>query len=52
VSTFGLIATIIVTIAVVVAILLFEKKRAQQIERDVSDMARERRQQRSESDSD
>lgn len=51
-STFGLIATIIVTIAVVVAILLFEKKRAQQIERDVSDMARERRQQRSESDSD
>ena len=42
VSLFSLILTIAVTLAVVVAILLFEKKRAQQIERDVSDMARGR----------
>lgn len=34
-STFGLVLTVAVTVAVVIAILLFEKKRAKQIERDL-----------------
>jgi hypothetical protein len=43
VSAFGLVMTIVVTIGVVVAILLFEKRRAEGIERDLTDEARRRR---------
>jgi hypothetical protein len=39
VSAFGLVMTIVVTIGVVVAILLFEKRRAEGIERDLTDEA-------------
>jgi len=38
----GVVLTVVVLVAVAVLILLFERKRARQIERDVSEMARER----------
>ena len=41
-TVYSLVATVVVMIAIVVAILLFEKKRAKQIERDLGEMARER----------
>jgi hypothetical protein len=39
----GLIALIVVTIGIVVAILLFERPRAERIERDLGEDARRRR---------
>jgi uncharacterized membrane protein affecting hemolysin expression len=41
-DAFRLLVTVLVMIGVVVAILLFEKRRAQRIERDTRDMARDR----------
>ena len=41
-DAFRLVVTVVVMIGVVVAILLFEKRRAQRIERDTRRMARER----------
>lgn len=41
-DAFGLVVTVVVMIGVVVAILLFEKRRAQRIERDTRSMARGR----------
>lgn len=40
---FGVIATIVVLLAIAVGILLFERRRAEQIETDLRDMARQRR---------
>lgn len=40
-DAFGLLATIVVLLGVATLILLFEKKRAKQIQRDLEDMARE-----------
>jgi hypothetical protein len=40
-DVYRLVLTVLVMAAVVVAILLFEKRRAQGIERDTRDMARE-----------
>ncbi|MDF1605763.1 hypothetical protein [Nocardioides sp. YIM 152315] len=42
-TTFGLVVMIVVTVGVVVAILLFERRRAEGIERDLADEARRRR---------
>jgi Sec-independent protein translocase protein TatA len=50
-DAFRLIATVVVLIAVAVFILLFEKKRATRIERDLSEMSRQRRKRRSEDES-
>jgi uncharacterized membrane protein affecting hemolysin expression len=44
-ETYRLVATVVVMLGVVVAILLFERRRARQIERDVRRMAEERRDQ-------
>jgi uncharacterized membrane protein affecting hemolysin expression len=41
-DAFRLALTVVVTIGVVVAILLFEKRRAQRIERDTRSAARDR----------
>ena len=41
-DAFGLVVTVAVMIGVVVAILLFERRRAERIERDTRDMARGR----------
>ena len=41
-DAFRLALTVVVAIAVVVAILLFEKRRAQRIERDTRSMAQDR----------
>ena len=43
-TLFEVIVTVLVLVGVVVLILLFERKRAEQIERDVGEMNRERRQ--------
>jgi hypothetical protein len=43
VDAFRLVATVVVLIGVAVFILLFEKKRATRIERDLSEMGRRRR---------
>jgi hypothetical protein len=42
-SAFGVFATALVTIGIVAAILLFERRRAQQIERNLDEEARRRR---------
>ena len=42
-DAFRLIVTVIVLVRVAVFILLFEKKRARRIERDLSEMSRKRR---------
>lgn len=42
-GTFGLVVTILVTLGVVVAILLFERRRAEGIRRDLAEEARRRR---------
>jgi Sec-independent protein translocase protein TatA len=47
-TLFEVVLAVVLTIAVVIAILLFERRRAQQIERDVGEMARERRRRRDE----
>ena len=41
-DVFRLVATVVVLMGVVVAILLFEKRRARRIERDTRSMARDR----------
>ena len=41
-DAFGLVVTVAVMIGVVVAILLFERRRAERIERESGDMARGR----------
>ena len=46
-NTFSVVLTVVVLVAIAVAILLFEKKRAQEIERDLGDMARGSRRKRS-----
>ena len=43
---FGLIVTIVVLVAVAVFILLFERKRARQIEHDLHEMGEQQRPQR------
>jgi len=43
-TLFEVIVTVLVLVGVVVLILLFERKRAEQIEHDVGEMNRERRQ--------
>jgi Mg2+/citrate symporter len=50
-DAFRVIATVVVLIAVAVFILLFEKKRATRIERDLSEMSQQRRKRRSEEES-
>ncbi len=40
---FGLVVTIVVMLGIAVAILLFERKRARQIEHDLQDQAESRR---------
>jgi len=45
-SLYGLVATIVVAAGVVTLILLFERRRARQIQRDLRDMAKERRRRR------
>ena len=45
-TVYSVVVTIVVMLAIVVAILLFEKKRAQQIERDLGESAREQREHR------
>ena len=42
-NTFGAVLTVVVLVGVAVFILLFERKRATAIQRDLTDMARERR---------
>lgn len=42
-NTFGVVLTIAVLVGVAIFILLFEKQRATRIERDLRDMADERR---------
>jgi len=42
-TLFDVVLTVVALVFVVVLILLFERKRAQQIERDTAEMARERR---------
>ena len=39
-NAYGVILTIVVLVAIAVAILLFEKKRAKEIEHDLGEMAR------------
>jgi hypothetical protein len=51
VDAFRLLMTVVVLIAVAVFILLFEKKRATRIERDLSEMSRRHRQRGSEDES-
>ncbi len=41
-SPFGLVVTIAVLVAIAAAILLFERRRAEQIEDDLRDMSEER----------
>lgn len=43
VDTYSVVLTIVVLLAVALLILLFERKRARQIERDLQEMARQRR---------
>jgi hypothetical protein len=43
VDAYGLVLTIVVLLAIGVAILLFEKRRATRIERDLKQMAQEQR---------
>lgn len=42
-DAFGLVVMVVVAVGVVVAILLFERRRAEGIERDLTDEARRRR---------
>ncbi len=42
-DTYSVVLTIVVLLAVALLILLFERKRARQIERDLQEMARQRR---------
>ena len=42
-AVLGLVLTVVVTLAIAVAILLFEQPRARQIEKDLHDQARKRR---------
>lgn len=46
-NAFSVVLTVVVLVAIAVAILLFEKKRAKEIERDLGDMARGARHRRS-----
>ncbi|MGA8846508.1 MAG: hypothetical protein WB471_07845, partial [Nocardioides sp.] len=48
---FEVILTVVVLLGVVVLILLFERRRAEQIERDTSEMAREARDRHAQDDS-
>ena len=43
VNAFGLVLTIVALLGVALLILLFERQRATRIERDLGDMAKERR---------
>lgn len=49
---FDVVLTVVLTLAVVAAILLFERKRAEQIDRDTRDMARERQRRTTQRDDD
>jgi hypothetical protein len=42
-AVWGLVLTVAVTVAIAVAILLFERPRAREIEKDLHDQARQRR---------
>jgi hypothetical protein len=42
-NTFGLVVTIVVLLAIALAILLFERRRAREIEHDLTDQAIRRR---------